>query len=179
MRAWTRLLAVTCDLGFVAAVAAAYRGMRLVMVHNGGYCASGGPYTIAAGHQCSGSDTAWVVAGMLGIFVLGGAALAAASGAGWSVLGTGLAGWALVFGALGFNFISLGFNPPHGSGSSGGWIVAGIVFWLMALGGAVPAAAEAVDWLRRGGGPEPSLAPAFQVVRAVANQDRPPRTGGV
>jgi hypothetical protein len=179
MRAWARPLAVAGDLGFLAAVAATYKGMRLVMVENGGYCASGGPYTIAAGHQCSGSATTWVLAGMVGIFLVGTAALCATTAAGWSPLTTGLAGWAVLFGALGFNFISLGFDPPHRSGASGGWIVTGIVFWLMALGGAVPAAADAVDWLRRGGKPEPPVASTFKVVRAAVNQDRSPRTGGV
>jgi hypothetical protein len=179
MRAGSRLLAIACDLGFVAAVAATYKGMRLVMVDNGGYCASGGPYTIAAGHRCSGSATAWLIGGMVGVFLIGAFALAATTAAGWSPLSTGLAGWAVLFAALGVNFITLGIDPPRGSSTSVSWVVTGMVFWLMALGGAVPAAADAVDWLKRGGRPESPAMPAFQVVRAVANQDRPPRTGGL
>jgi hypothetical protein len=181
MRVGTRLLAVVCSAGFVAAVAAAFKGMRQVMVQSGGFCASGGPYAIAAGHQCTSSDTDWVVFGVLGVFVLGGAALAAAAAADWSPLMLGLAGWAVLFGALGFNFVSLGFSPPRGSSGAGGWIVTGIVFWLMALGGAVPVVSGAVGWVRRGGRPEPPSAlstPTIPLVRAVVNQDRPPQTGG-
>ncbi|HEX3618425.1 MAG TPA: hypothetical protein VHU61_17900 [Solirubrobacteraceae bacterium] len=179
MRIWARLLAVVGDIGFIAAVVALYRGMRDVIVQNGGFCASSGPNTLAPGHHCSGSDTELVLYGMLGVFLIGGIALAATSAAGWSPLGFGLAAWVVVFGALGYNFISLGTNPLHGSSGSGGWIVTGIVFWLMALGGAVPAVALAAEWLRRGGSPEPPPSPAFPIVRAVVNQDRPPRTGGV
>lgn len=171
------LLAVACDLGFLAAVAAAYKGMRQVMVANGGFCASGGPYAIAAGHHCTSAETDWLLFGLLGVFVLGGAALAAGSAAGWSAFTVGLAGWTVVFGALGFNFISLGFDPPHGASASTGWIVAGVVFWLMALGGAVPMGAEAIGWIRRGGKPEPPPT-VFPIVRAIVNQDGPPRTGG-
>jgi hypothetical protein len=182
MRVWAKLLAVVCSVGFLASVAAAFKGMRQVMVQSGGFCASGGPYQIAAGHQCTTSDTEWVVFGMIGLFVLGGAALAAVAAADWSALMVGLAGWAVLFGALGFNFVSLGFSPPHGASGASGWIVTGIVFWLMALGGAVPALSGAVGWVRRGGRPEPSSTlstPAIPLVRAVVNQDRPPRTGGV
>lgn len=178
-RFWVSLLAAVCSVGFLAAVAAVYKGMRDVMVQNGGFCASGGPYQIAAGHQCTGSDTEWVLFGVLGLFVLGGAALAAGSAAGWSPMTLGLVAWALLFGALGFNFISLGFSPPHGSSGAGGWIVTGIIFWLMALGGLVPVVFGAVGRMRRGGRPEAPTTPAFPLVRAAVSQDRPPRTGGV
>jgi hypothetical protein len=172
MRIWARLLAVVGDIGFLAAVVALYKGMRDVIVQNGGFCASGGPYTVAPGHHCSGSDTELVLYGMLGVFLIGGVALAATSAAGWSPLGFGLAAWAVVFGALGYNFISLGTNPPHGSSGSGGWIVTGIVFWLMALGGAVPAVALAAEWLRRGESPEPSPSPALTAALEPGHQDR-------
>ena len=35
-----------------------------------------------------------------------------------------------------------------------GMLVSGILFWLMAVGFVAPAAMRAVEWLRRGGGPE-------------------------
>jgi hypothetical protein len=179
MKIGMRLLTVVGGVGFVAAVAAVYKGMRHVMVTSGGYCASGGPYTIASGHQCSSSDVELLLFGILGMLVLGGVALGAAAAADWSSLMLGLVGWAVLFGGLGFNFISLGFSPPHGTSGAGGWIICGIVFWLMAAGGLVPVVASAFGWMRRGGHPEPPTAPAFPLVRAVVNQDRPPRTGGV
>ncbi|HEY1413680.1 MAG TPA: hypothetical protein VGF36_16150 [Rhodopila sp.] len=174
-----RLLTVVGGVGFLAAVAAVYKGMRQVMVTSGGFCASGGPYTIAPGHQCTSSDVDLVVFGIIGMLVLGGVALAAAAAADWSSLMLGLVAWAVLFGVLGLNFVSLGFSPPHGQSGAGGWIITGIVFWLMALGGLVPVISGAFGWMRRGGQPEPPTAPAFPLVRAVVNQDRPPRTGGV
>jgi hypothetical protein len=172
MRLRAKLIAVLLDLGFLASVAAAYKGMRQLMVASGGYCASGGPFTIAAGHQCTTSETDYLLFGLLGVFLIGGCALAAASWAGWSSFTTGLIGWSVLFGALGANFVSLGFDPPRGSGAAGGWIVSGVVFWLMAIGGAVPVVGDVVGWVRRGGRPEPSPTPVVPLVRAAVNQDR-------
>ena len=165
------LLVAVGDAGAVLAVAALYKGMRDVMVNNGGFCASGGPYAIAAGHQCASSDTVYVLAGILGLFLFGAVGLAATAWLDGPALATGLGLWGLLFGALGWNFLDLGLNPPsHGSGA--GWIVCGVLFWAMALGGLVPVAGMALGWARRGGKPEPptggQLAP---LVRAVVPRD--------
>jgi hypothetical protein len=173
MRTTAKLFAVVTGLGFLASIAAVYKGMRDVMVTSGGFCASGGPYTIAQGHQCSGSTVAYVLAGIGGIVVLGGITLALISAADGPTMETGLVGWAALFGALGFNFLSLGFSPPKHMGGGGSWIVCGFVFWAMAIGGLVPIAGEAIGWLRRGGKPEPPSAPFAPIVRAAVRSDAP------
>jgi hypothetical protein len=139
--------------GFAAALTAVYVGMRDVMRTSGGFCASGGPYVIA--HQCPKGATGLLIGGMLGLFVFGAAYLGALSWADGPVLAMGLVGWAALFGALGWNFLDLGVHPPAHQSGTGGWTLSGIVFWLMALGGLVPALGLAVGWLRRGGEPDP------------------------
>ena len=165
------LLVAVGDLGAVLAIASLYKGMRDVMVSNAGFCASGGPYAIAAGHQCSSSDVTYVMAGIFGLLLFGAVGLIATAWLDGPATGTGLALWGLLFGALGWNFLDLGFNPPnHGSGA--GWLVCGFLFWAMALGGLLPAVGMALGWLRRGGKPEPptggQLAP---LVRAAVPRE--------
>jgi hypothetical protein len=46
--------------------------------------------------------------------------------------------WAALFGSLGYNFLDLGINPPPRTSGSAGWIICGVVFILMALGGLIP-----------------------------------------
>jgi hypothetical protein len=144
--------------------------MRDVMRSNGGFCASGGPYVIA--QHCSHSDIALTLGGIGGIMIAGLVLVVTVNGLTGSGAGLGLAMWAALFGVLGFNFMDLGlFHPPHHQGSSTGWIVCGVTFWLMALGGLIPALSRPVAWVRRGGGPEPSPQAALPpIVRAV----RPP-----
>jgi hypothetical protein len=43
------------------------------------------------------------------------------------------AAWALLFGALGWNFLDYAFNADPAGGVVSSWLVCGIVFWLMAL----------------------------------------------
>jgi hypothetical protein len=168
-RVFGPLLVLAGDVGFAASVAATYKGMRSVMINSGGFCASGGPYQIAAGHQCTASETEYVLFGMLGIFLLGGVALAATGWVGGSVIGTGLAMWGFLFGALGVNFLDLGFSPPKGQSGAAGWIVCGVIFELMALGGLIPVGSMLAGWLRRGGKPEPpaTLPGSVPIVRAA------------
>ena len=132
----------------------AYRGMRDVMITSGGFCAKGGPYVVA--NECGDGQTALLLLGVLGLFVFGASLAAALSAAGGPVLGTVLVGWGALFGSFGWNFLQLGFDPPGPQSSAGGWIVSGVVFWLMAAGGLVPAVIMAAGWLRRGGEPEPA-----------------------
>jgi hypothetical protein len=167
MRYIARLAAVLTDLGFCASVAAAYKGMRDVLVTNGGFCASGGPYAIAQGHQCTGSETTYILVGILGVFLFGALAAGANGWAKWPVAGTLLVGWAVLFGALGVNFLYAAINPPAHTSGTGGWWVCGVIFELMAIGGLIPAFAGAAGWIRRGGKPEPEPQPFVPLVRAA------------
>ena len=151
--------------GFVACLICLYEGMRHVMRTSGGFCASGGPYVVA--HQCSSGDVRLIMIGIFGM-LLSGAVLAGATGwMGGSVLGVGLLMWAGLFGALGWNFMYFGLNPPRATSGSGGWIACGVVFWLMALGGLVPVIAMLFGWISRGGQPETPSISTEPLVRAT------------
>ena len=149
--------------GFTASLVSVYTGMRDVARTDGGFCASGGPYVIA--HQCSAADTRMLLIGILGTLVSGAIFAGFSSWADGPVLVPGLLMWAGLFGALGWNFVQL-------SGGSGGrgLLITGIVFLAMAAGGALPVAAMAIGWIRRGGTPElPAAGSAMtSIVRASA-----------
>ena len=156
--------------GFAAGLTCAYLAMRDLMVEKGGSCASGGPYAVAAGHEC-GSEATLLIVGIVALLVFGAlfAAATSAGGGPGSGMDASFLMWAALFSALGFNFLSLGFDPPPSMSGAGGWIVSGIVFELMALGGIVPLAWSAREWIARGGAPEE---PLFQgpLVRAAVNE---------
>ena len=138
--------------GVAAGITAVYVGMRDLMVESGGTCASGGPYEIA--NECSSGQIGLLFGGIVALLVF--TALHAAMEhwadgprIGWPAI-TGV-----LFLALGWNFIDLGLDPPRDDGTSIGWLVSGVIFWLMAVGFLAPAAMRAAEWLRRGGEPEP------------------------
>jgi hypothetical protein len=139
-------LAVVGGGGFVAALTSLYIGMRHVMRTQGGFCASGGPYVIA--HQCSSSDVRLILFGIFGMLLAAGVLLVGLGLLRGALLGAGLGMWAALFGTLGWNFLSLGFSPPHGQSGAGGWIACGVVFWLMAAGGLIPLLMMSVGWAR-------------------------------
>ncbi|HET6448304.1 MAG TPA: hypothetical protein VFG31_04270 [Conexibacter sp.] len=156
--------------GFAAGLTCTYLAMRDLMVNSGGSCASGGPYAVAAGHECGASATLLIL-GIVALLVFGGlyAAATSAGGGPGSGMDASFLMWAALFGALGFNFLSLGFDPPASMRGAGGWIVAGVTFELMALGGVVPLVWSVREWIARGGAPEE---PLFKgpVVRAKVNE---------
>jgi len=156
--------------GFAAGLTCAYLAMRDLMVTSGGSCASGGPYAVAAGHEC-GSEATLLILGIVALLVFGGlfAAATSAGGGAGSGMDASFLMWAALFGALGFNFLSLGVAPPENVSGASGWIVAGVAFELMALGGVVPLVWSAREWIARGGAPEE---PLFRdpIVRAKVNE---------
>jgi hypothetical protein len=122
------LLAFLGAAGMTAGVTVLYRAMRVIMQTEGGFVATGGPYEIA--HPAPG----WVWLIPLSIMAAVGFTLlhAVASYRGWGVnlmvfLWTGL------FVSLGWNFLELGWRSPHTGAVEWGWLVPGVVFWVMGL----------------------------------------------
>lgn len=158
--------------GFAGGLTSLYLGMRDLM-YSGGSCGSGGPYVIE--NECTNDQITLIMGGVFVMLIFGAILLGASNRfGGMSSLGTGLLMWAALFGVLGFNFISLGFDPPENVGGAIGWIVSGVVFWLMALGGLIPGLAEFKSYLARGGAPEPSM---FKPPLVRANVPVPPMAG--
>jgi hypothetical protein len=156
-------------LGFAACLTAVYTSMRDLMINSGGACASGGPYAINPDQVCTPGQTGLLIGGILGGLVFSGI-LVAASGwyGGVKLSGVGLLLWAALFGALGFNFIQLGMDPPDNlSGGGTGWIICGVIFWLMALGGLIPGLMALGSYFKDSANPEEAK-PIFDapIVRA-------------
>ena len=153
-----RLTGIVLTIAGAASVtvclASASGGFRDVMQTDGGFCASGGPYAI--GNQCSAGDVRMIMVGVLGGLVAAGLYAAGTSLLGRSAASAWLVLWVALFGALGWNFISLGLRPAAATGASSGWLFTGGMFWLMALGGLIPLLAGLVGDLRPGGRPEPT-----------------------
>lgn len=152
---------------FTACLWSVATGMRDVMRVDGGFCASGGPYVVA--HQCSGGDIRLL---MVGIF--GGLLSAALYAGGSSALGrpassAGLIAWSAMFGVLGWNFINQYLHPVAGQSGSIGFLIPGILFEVMAVGGLIPLIGGIKDDLRRGNRPDDSFARVSgpPIVRAV------------
>lgn len=124
--------------GVAASLTCVYLGMRDVMVSNGGFCAQGGPYQINPGQICDNGDIWLLMGGVFAGLFFAAVLLAGSRWYGVGAAGVGLLIWAALFGALGWNFIQLGFDPPANMSSGVGWIICGIVFWVMALGGLIP-----------------------------------------
>jgi len=110
------------------AVAWIYVPMREVL-SIGGSCASGGPYEIAT--PCPQSATIFLTVAVplwfVGVFI---GTFAAAT---ISAPNPIMPGWALLFGALGWNFMDFAFHGDPSGRLVASWLVCGIVFWLMAL----------------------------------------------
>jgi hypothetical protein len=135
---------------FAACLRSAFTGMRNVMITDGGFCASGGPYVIA--HQCSGADMRLLLVGILGGLVAVAVYSGGTSSMGSPTSSAGLLCWGGLFGALGWNFISLVIHPSAGQGSATGWLVCGVVFWAIAAGGLVALFGVLTGELRSGNG---------------------------
>lgn len=122
---WKTALLTLGTFGFVFFLTLLYSSMRSVM-DVGGFCAEGGAYEI---RQHCPQGVAWIVPvsifgmiasvgiGILGVFRQGGPR-------------PYVFAWSALFLALGWNFLEYGFDPP-GGGTSGGWLVCGVVFVVM------------------------------------------------
>jgi hypothetical protein len=121
-----------CLLLIGLSVAWLYFPMRAVL-DVGGACAEGGPYVIQT--PCPAGSTLFLTLGVPLWFAVAFVGLFAAGTI--SAPQPIFAGWALLFGALGWNFMDYAFNADPSGGVVGSWLVCGVVFWLMALPGAV------------------------------------------
>jgi hypothetical protein len=140
---------VVCVLVAVIGLTWTFFAMRAVM-NVGGSCVDGGPYVSA--QSCPGGAGLMAVAipAML-VAAMAGSAAAISVDAPNLLLPM----WGLLFGSLGWNFLEFALGD---SGIVWGWLVCGVLFWLMA--------APAV------------LAMALAIWRAVVPQDPlPPGTG--
>jgi MFS family permease len=118
--------------GIAASITLLFLGMRAVM-DVGGFCAEGGPYEIEV-HCPEGAPAVTLLGFFLGFASL---LLAAWKGSAISEAATSVLflAWPALFGALGFNFLQYGFDPPGDDpGWAWGWLICGVVFWAMAFG---------------------------------------------
>jgi hypothetical protein len=97
--------------------------MRAVM-NVGGSCADGGPYV--SSQSCP--DGSWLIAIAIPLMLI---TAMAGSAAALSIDAPNLLipMWGLLFGSLGWNFLEFAFK---GNGIVWGWLVCGVMFWLMA-----------------------------------------------
>lgn len=163
-----------CAAGFAASLTCVFLGMREIMQTVGAACASGGPYVVAA--ECPEGATTLLIGGIFAMLLFGGLLFPATTWQGnVSTLGVAFLMWGVLFGALGYNFIELSINPPEFMTSTSGWVVSGVVFWAMALGGLIPGAIAIFNSMRgRDEFGEPEEATQFKapIVRANVHFER-------
>lgn len=166
--------------GFAASLTCLYRGMREVMVNNGGFCASGGPYQINPGQVCDSNVVLLLFGGVFAGLIFAGVLAFATYRFDSDISGLPLLLWAALFGALGWNFIELGLNPPARMNGAVGWIISGVVFWLMALGGLIPGLIMFFQSFRSAGRPQQERSLFSEpLVRADVNlPPSPPQSSG-
>lgn len=127
-----RLLIIWIGLAAAAAgLTMLFLGMRAVM-EIGGACASGNhPFEIT--RPCPEGVALLTIGGVwLGLI---GAGIYA-----WRSISAGIPSvtwllWPALFISLGWNFLDYAFNPPFGDGPVWGWLIPGVLFWIM---GGVP-----------------------------------------
>jgi len=120
---WLPAATVASVLVLGTTITWAFFAMRSVM-DVGGSCADGGPYVSA--QPCP--DGSWLIAVAIPVMILTAifGSLAAMSVNAPNLL---ILMWALLFGALGWNFLEYAFKGPD---LVWGWLVCGVMFWLMA-----------------------------------------------
>lgn len=104
-----------------------FLSMRSVM-DIGGTCATGGPYEIAS--PCPDA-VGWLFPVSIVLGIVFGIVYVVSS---LPLGGGGLAifFWSALFFSLGWNFLEYGFDPPGaGEGPVWGWVVCGVLFWIL------------------------------------------------
>lgn len=119
------ILLFVCVLEMALALTWVFLSMRAVM-DVGGACASGGAYEIAT--PCPDNVAVFMTIGIPLMLVCAFAGTAFAVGLGAPDLMIPM--WWLLFGSLGWNFLDYGLFTDD---LVWGWIVCGVLFWLMAL----------------------------------------------
>jgi hypothetical protein len=108
-----------------------FLGMRAVM-DVGGACADGGPFVTA--QPCPSGTPLAMVGGMFGLFGAAGLMMWFGSRISAAAAAVVALGWPLLFVSLGWNFLDYGLRPPDGQdGPIWGWLIPGILFWIMGL----------------------------------------------
>ena len=122
-RRWAPIATVLSALVLAVCLTWTFYSMRAVMAI-GGACADGGPYV--SRQPCP--DGALLIAVAVPLMLI---AAMVGSWAAISVRAPNLlvAMWALLFGSLGWNFLEFALAGPD---VVWGWLVCGVVFWLMA-----------------------------------------------
>jgi hypothetical protein len=83
-----------------------------------------------------------MVGGLFGLFAAAGLVMWFGSRIGGTAAAVVALGWPLLFVSLGWNFIDYGLHPPDGEGGPiWGWLIPGILFWIMGLAPVVVAIA--------------------------------------
>ena len=149
MRRLTGAVLIVIGAGtFTACLRSVLAGMRDVMIKDGGSCGSGGPYVIA--QPCSSGDIRLLMLGLLGGLVAAAIYAVGTSRISRSAPSAGLVAWVAAFGTLGWNFIGLVIHPPAGQARSAGYLIGGVVFLALAVGGLARLLTGLVGDLRQG-----------------------------
>jgi hypothetical protein len=108
-----------------------FLGMRSVM-EIGGSCAEGGPFVPV--QPCPDGAPLALVGGIFGLFGAAGLMIWFGSRLGRGYVGLVFLGWPALFISLGFNFLQFGLSPPEGQEVEWGFVVPGVLFWIMGIG---------------------------------------------
>ena len=154
------LVAFAGATAFTACLLSMVSGMRDVVVTDGGFCASGGPYVIS--HQCSSSDIRLIMIGIFGALIAAAFYAGGTAGLGSRAASAGLLLWAALFGTLGWNFLSTGRHN-----GAAGLLFTGVLFLVMAAGGLLPLLFSLAGDLRKAGRPDPAIPGMQPLVRAA------------
>ena len=144
-----------------------FLGMRSVM-EIGGACAEGGPYV--AVQPCPDGAPLALIGGMFGAFGAAGLMIWFGSRLGRDYVALVFLGWPALFISLGFNFLQFGINPPWRGGPEWGFLIPGVLFWIM---GFVPLVFGIWGWREaRRGAPTPRAATVNRLSQSVTLPNR-------